>query len=238
MNKQLRTDLKGTARQVLVGKWTFLIGAFLVQILIHIILRRILSFAFPFASSGSLPVPFLICMVIIGLLLEIISTGSMVLYLNICRGYQYNITDLFFGFTHQPERIVTWFFFALAITLGFLLVPVLLLTVMLVTQNSVNLILLAAVWLLFALALYCFMLRYAMFPFLYVDAPWKPTRELLRESRKIMNGQKKNYFFLQVSFIGLELLCALTFGIGVMWLHPYITMTDTLFYLKLNENRP
>lgn len=237
MNKQFRTALKGTARQVLIGKWTFFIGAFLLQLMIHIFLQQILGFAFPFTSSGSLSVPYLICMVIVGLLMEILSTGSIVLYLNACRGYQYRITDLFYGFTHQPERVAVWFLFTLAIAFGFFLVPVLLLTSVLFTQSSFHPVLLAAVWFLFSGALYCFLLRYAMFPFLYVDAPWKPARELLRESRELMKGQKRNYFFLQVSFIGLEPLCILTFGIGVMWLHPYITMTNTLFYLKLSENQ-
>ena len=79
------------------------------------------------------------------------------------------------------------------------------------------------------------LLRYIMVPFLYVDAPWKTTRELMRESKELMEGNKGRYLYLQLSYIGLALLSLLTLGIGFIWVSPYISMTNVQFYLDLKQ---
>jgi hypothetical protein len=40
---------------------------------------------------------------------------------------------------------------------------------------------------------------------------------------------------LLVSFSGILLLALLTFGIGMFWIYPYMTATQTNFYLQLIE---
>ena len=47
-----------------------------------------------------------------------------------------------------------------------------------------------------------------------------------------MQGKKWNLFCLHLSFIGWYILCILTFGIGFIFLAPYIKATETCFYLR------
>lgn len=41
---------------------------------------------------------------------------------------------------------------------------------------------------------------------------------------------------LTMSFLPLGFLCLLSFGIGTLWLVPYMNMTQTLYFLDLMQN--
>ena len=55
-------------------------------------------------------------------------------------------------------------------------------------------------------------------------------------SFRIMKGHKWELFCLQMSFLPLGFLCLLSFGIGTLWLVPYMNMTQTLYFLDLMQN--
>lgn len=56
-------------------------------------------------------------------------------------------------------------------------------------------------------------------------------------SIKMMKGHKWELFVIQISFIGWSILTILTFGIGYLWLAPYIALTTTNFYKELDNNK-
>ena len=49
----------------------------------------------------------------------------------------------------------------------------------------------------------------------------------------MMYGEKLHYFVLELSFIGWNLLCILTFGIGFFFLAPYQSATFAEFYAAM-----
>jgi uncharacterized membrane protein len=55
-------------------------------------------------------------------------------------------------------------------------------------------------------------------------------KEAIERSESMMQGHKMRYFELILSFIGWYLLSILTFGIGLIFLAPYIQMTFVCFY--------
>lgn len=57
--------------------------------------------------------------------------------------------------------------------------------------------------------------------------------ECITESRRLMDGHKMNMFVLRLSFIGWDLLCILSFGIGYLFLTPYINQT-MIEYINAN----
>jgi len=57
--------------------------------------------------------------------------------------------------------------------------------------------------------------------------------ECLAKSKEVMDGYKMKLFLLDLSFIGWVLLCALTFGIGVLFLNPYMETTRANFIVML-----
>ena len=54
--------------------------------------------------------------------------------------------------------------------------------------------------------------------------------DTLRLSRRMMKGHKMQLFKLQLSFIGWILINMLTFGVGSLWLIPYVMTTFAAFY--------
>ena len=57
--------------------------------------------------------------------------------------------------------------------------------------------------------------------------------DAIRQSWAMMHGNKGRFFYLQISFFGLALLCILTLGIDMLWLYPYMMTTEAFFYLDL-----
>ena len=73
-------------------------------------------------------------------------------------------------------------------------------------------------------------LAYGMIPFVIHDNPEMSAREVLRTSRLMMRGHKWQLFVLELTFIGWIFLAIFTFGIGLLWLEPYMTTTYAHFY--------
>jgi uncharacterized membrane protein len=72
-------------------------------------------------------------------------------------------------------------------------------------------------------------------PYLLNDNPDLSVVDVLRLSRKMMNGHKMQLFKLQLSFLGWALLNVLTLGIGTLWLLPYMMTTMAAFYQDVRE---
>lgn len=62
-------------------------------------------------------------------------------------------------------------------------------------------------------------------------------KNIIRESREMMNGYKLDYFIFELSFIGWYFLGAITFGIAYIYVIPYFTFANTLYYQRLKEKR-
>jgi len=73
-------------------------------------------------------------------------------------------------------------------------------------------------------------LSFSMTFFVLVDDKEIPAMEAIKKSEQLMDGNKEQLFYLCLRFFGLELLCILTFGIGFLWLIPYIQITMAKFY--------
>lgn len=61
--------------------------------------------------------------------------------------------------------------------------------------------------------------------------------ECLRESQQLMYGYKLDLFTLNLSFLGWIILAGLTFGIGFIWLTPYMEVSQAVFYQNLLEGK-
>ena len=60
----------------------------------------------------------------------------------------------------------------------------------------------------------------------------------MRESKRLMRGNKWRLFCLQLSFLGWLLLGCLTLGIGLLWVYPYQSAAEAAFYLEITGRRP
>ena len=71
---------------------------------------------------------------------------------------------------------------------------------------------------------------YALTPYILLDEPELTARQAITRSCEIMQGRRWKLFCLSLSFIGWGILSLLTFGIGFLWLVPYMNASVAAFY--------
>lgn len=105
------------------------------------------------------------------------------------------------------------------------------------SYNSINIISVIAIILIILL-----LVAYIIFTYMVIQTPYIIIEkedigliESMKLSAKIMKGNKWKYFVLQLSFTGWAILSIITFGIGFLWLIPYVTLASTNFYKNLNK---
>ncbi len=75
---------------------------------------------------------------------------------------------------------------------------------------------------------------YAMTSYILAEYPGLSASEALEQSKEMMYGHRWRLFCLHFSFIGWELLCILTLGVGNLWLAPYKKAAETAFYREVS----
>ncbi|MDY0294517.1 MAG: DUF975 family protein [Acholeplasmataceae bacterium] len=78
---------------------------------------------------------------------------------------------------------------------------------------------------------------YAMTPFIIAEDPEIDAMAAIAKSQEMMRGHKMELFILQFSFIGWYLLAALTFGVGFIFLLPYVKTAEANFYVELRGKK-
>lgn len=76
---------------------------------------------------------------------------------------------------------------------------------------------------------------YAMTPYILKDEPELGADAVIVKSMAMMRGNKMKLFLLDLSFIWWALLAMITFGIGLLWLAPYMQNARAAFYLDLKN---
>ena len=79
---------------------------------------------------------------------------------------------------------------------------------------------------------------YAMVPYILEDRPELSAEETILLSMKMMEGHRWQLFCLHLSFIGWAFLCIFTFGIGYLFLKPYVLTAQADFYEDLKASIP
>lgn len=81
--------------------------------------------------------------------------------------------------------------------------------------------------------------EYQMIPYLLADNPQMTKEQAFGESKRMMQGQKWKAFVLDLSFIGWNILSALTLGIlGIFYVQPYMDATHAALYEALRYGMP
>ncbi len=235
MKTKTSPELKQLARQTLSGHFGVLIIALLTM-------QCILNVPSLFVDSSTVASQTVGRMIsiavslIVAFLSAIFLVGQNYMYLSLLRKKELRITDMWYGFKgHADDTIICYFIILLKCLIS--AVPfILALAAYYVTKNLMAAPLIAAGLILFLVISTLIMLNYSFVFYLIADeqtdASLKPM-ELLAMSKQMMQGNKGRLFYLYVSFIGMYALSLLSFGIGLLWVHPYCRMTIAGFYESL-----
>lgn len=231
-------NLKARARQALIGKYSIVILAYLLSDIVSYGLSALLPMTVSPKVGWLSSLQFLICVLIISMLTILLSAGSNRLYLNIAREHPYRITDIFYCFTYQPDRIIL-------LTLRLIMVNLVCLLPIVAAagaggwflpariSDTALFLILSFFFLLIGVVLLAVNLRYFLVYYLYLDEPQLNAREIMQKSASLMLGRKKQALWLLFSFLGMGLLILLSLGVGILWVQPYFSMTTANFYLDI-----
>jgi uncharacterized membrane protein len=137
------------------------------------------------------------------LLAGLLSLGLVIFNLNVLRKQKSDIGDLFAGANQYTNATLTNFVMGI-----FIFFWALLLIIPAIIKSY----------------------SYAMTMYIRKDNPEIGVLDAITESRNMMNGKKWKLFCLNFSFIGWAILSIFTFGIGLLWLLPYMNMSTAAFY--------
>lgn len=225
MNYQKTGELKGTARDKMLGNYSAAVGAF---VFMRIILVTGLTFSLSVTASSDVMA---IAVSFLFMLLEgIFVFGELAIYLKISVGQKPYAGDLFQASKAFAEKAVKFRLIYLAVLYGGLILSFIIEYAMykLGIYNMVLVYVCRGVIATVCIYLY---LTYSQVMFYIHDFIDMSVMEACAKSRKLMQGNKLALLYIHISFIPLYLLGALTMMIGIYFVHPYFKLTLTEFYL-------
>lgn len=201
-----RKSIKTAAKMQLKGNMGLIMPAVMIgQILGNLNLFNQLLI------EGGIQLPYLLSksMDILGLLLGgVMLFGTARITLGIVKKEDVKISDLFSGFSIYLKILALYITSTILTMIGtyFYIIPGLVISIM------------------FSQAFY-----------ILAENEDESIIKCLIKSEKMMRGHKREFLYLELSFIGWILISILTFGIALFWLEPYMQMTFANYYLKLKE---
>lgn len=77
-------------------------------------------------------------------------------------------------------------------------------------------------------------LSYSQSIYIMIDGEEEP-KKCIDKSKQMMYGYKWDYFNFMLSFIGWYLLCIVTLGIALVYVAPYVSVSQALYYEELKK---
>lgn len=231
-----RRELKKYAKQAMSGKYGTIILAFVAVQALSLISGMVSSSLFPGTETLDIVMGYAFSF-ILTLLINVISAGLNYMYLNIARGRKYSLNDLIYFYKNHPDRVIVATFF-LAVLNFLTMLPY---TIYGNTAEIGETIEAQITWLYTSLVLMLIgmivfqilIIPLEMTYYILADKPEIKGTEALKESIELMHGNFGKYLVLKLSFIPLMFLSVFTFYIALLWILPYMTMTETMFYRDL-----
>ena len=170
---------------------------------------------------------------IVSVIVGVFQIGLNFMFLNIACGQPFSSADIYYGFRNNPDNSVKLSIVQAAVSILPML-PYQIFMIMYLNTNNLTWYIATLLTLALGLLIYVpFSLAISQSYYLLLDFPDYSVKQLLQTSCKIMKGHMGRLFYIQASFIPLMLLGALSFMIGMLWVLPYMQMTQTLFFLDL-----
>lgn len=213
-------------------------GALLVSWLIPLAIE--LPFSFVMSEHPTLlqNIVYVVAELLIALLYSVVSAGIARIHLHMARKQQYELKMVFFGFREQTDRfLLTGIFYFLALAAG--LLPFFAgYAAYRFLDGAVRYAALGILSAASLVLLIVLMLNIALTIYLVIDAPEQRVWDCLVKSVRSMRKHKCRLLYLCLSFLGLQFLNLLSFGIGSLWVAPYQSQTLANFYLDATGQLP
>lgn len=227
-----RKSWKLSAKSALSGRWGTLIMAQIIVSVINLVVGNLTTMLFPGTSGMALALSQVFSF-LVTLVMCIFTAGLYYMYLNVAREREYSYRNLFFFFKNQPDKVIVASF-VMALIAWITALPAS--YYIYVTDPGTTLEQQMAVlqtYLMISLGgiILNMLLTVPLTLTYYILADENVGGfEALKRSMQLMRGNIGKYILLQLSFFPWYILSLFTMGIGMIFLMPYIQMTDIMFY--------
>ncbi len=250
------SEYRAKARGALKGRWGLGVGAWFVATLLG-------GTYITAASSGNVvsnvsseqamymlgyqPVLAILVVALIYYVVLFVISGAMRIgyakfNLNLTQQQPVKFSDIFWGFSMFGKSfaltVLTMLFYTFVIVVSIILMYIAFFVVAMISSgsNGIAMFMLFVILILFVVVLTVVMVKIYFAPYILAENPTLKASEALKLSNKLMEGNVWKFVCLNLSFIGWNILAALTLYIGYLWVGPYFEAATTFFYQDLVYN--
>lgn len=226
-------ELKRIARGNLQGNYWELIRAFVFCNLIVSLVEMPFSWMTNEIQFSPQNLIYYGATILIRIASVVLTVGQYCLHLRLVRTGKIHLSELFYPLLHDANRLIVAELILFVIRLiG--LSPAIGAIVIIYFYEEINMYLIALGLALLGCALTVLIeVTFGMTYFALIDGEELSVWQAIKQAISLIKGHKGRFFYLYASFAGMYLLVALTLGLGLLWVHPYMMQTTTLFYLDI-----
>ena len=222
-------ELKYRAKYHMAGRFGVAINAMItiqlfltgLSIMINIVCDK---------NSVSGMVLFYLLQILLSILSALFTSGHCYLYLNICCNRPADGSMVYYGFKNQPEKAILIQVYQALLYFAYM-IPGMACAVLGIAMRQYGVLIAGGVLLILSgIAVMYFGLAFSQAFYLLHDFPNASAMELLKMSVKIMKGYKFKLLCLLLTFLPLMLFAFLSFGIGLLWVQPYMNAATAEFF--------
>lgn len=229
-------ELKRIARDLLNNRYSTLIGAFVTAGLIPAVIEIPFSLTTGDTPSTMQYIVLLLAEYLIMLIGQVLSTGVVLVHLNMTRNKEYKVSQIFQPLKNGAER-----YFGAAFLLSILSIlcclPLILggIYYYYAKTDVLSVFILAGTAILTIILALRLILNYNFVSFLLLDYPQMKVLSAFKECRLMMRKNKGRLLYIMFSFCGWGFLILCSLGIAALWVSPYMTQTLVIFYLDCTK---
>ncbi len=249
--------IKGRARQMLLGNYANTIIAILIaQIIPELALIPFNHFCSKRYLVATQTYIYYLAFILIMLVQIVLISGTFKLHLNIGRGKEISVSQMFDILNQRPDRVIAgaivlfilsiipfiplaFFCYNLYLTVSEQFNELLLQYGSIIdTIENLNLpltngqlLVFCALMLFGAIVSIVLLLLFVPVLVMYADDEETGSVEAFKKLNRMLRGKRGKLVGLGFSFIGWMVLIALSFGVAALWVAPYLSQTITNFYL-------
>lgn len=239
--KLMRTkikELKRIARGNLQGHFLNLIRVYVFCTLITSLLEMPFSMMTNEVQFSTPNIIYYIASMLIGIASVVLTAGQYRLHLKLARSGKMQLSEVFIPVKYHANQFILTEFLLFGISLITML-PMCGGLFLIYTGTSMTDYLLAFAASIVSMVLGIYIsLTFDLVYFVMIDNENLSMIQALKYTKNMVLTHRKRYLYMQLSFLGMLLLAGFSFGLGMLWVQPYMVQTTTLFYLDVKGELP
>jgi len=231
-------ELKRIARGNLQGHFLTFIRVYIFCTLVTSLLEMpfsLMTNEVPFSTPNII---YYVSTILIGIASVVLTAGQYRLHLKLARSGEMHLSELFIPVKYHSNQFILTELILFGVSLLTML-PMFAGIHLAYTEEGMQNYIIAIITSVISIILGMYIsLTFDLVYFVMNDAENLSMIQALKYTMHIIATHRKRYLYMQFSFLGMLLLSGLSFGIGFLWVQPYMIHTTTLFYLDVKGELP